>query len=144
MNHQYELNPADRDASASLTRYYFGFTRLDDSLLWRWARFGAGVTAYSESDALTLLAAAARQAFGVPLELPPVAYVLVDFDWSKLNPDIQKAAGDSSQRGVWFPPLDYGRWMLVLPEQVAALQAELDRYTGHVSIRQAISQKDHS
>jgi hypothetical protein len=108
--------PADCDASASLTRYYFGFARLDDSLLWRWARFGAGVTAYSEIDALALIEVAARQSFGVPLDLPPVAYVVADIDLGKLNPDIQRVAGDASQRGVWFPPLDDQRWMLMRPE----------------------------
>ena len=102
------------------------------------------MTAHSESDALDLLVVAARQSFGVPLDLPPVRYVVADVDFSTLNPDIQRIAGDVSQRGVWFPPLDYGRWMLVLPEQAATLQAELERYTGHVSNRHAISQKDHS
>ena len=103
----------------SLTRFWFEFdldghrppapapgaTDLDGgSAQYRWLSFGAGVTAYDEEDALTLLLEL------VGADLPPRIRTVMDVDADRAAlgiPDFL-VVGNAAWRGVWFPPDNLG------------------------------------
>jgi hypothetical protein len=73
-----------------LTRYFFE----------RRTGFGYGVSAYSEQDAVDLLAAA-------QLEISDIVHVIANVDMSTLDQKhVVPNIGPPSFRGVWFPRLN--------------------------------------
>jgi hypothetical protein len=99
----------------SLTRFWFEFdldghrppapapgtTNLDGgSVQYQWLSFGAGVTAYDEEDALTLLLEL------VGAGLPPRIRTVTDVyaDRAALGIPDFLVVGNAAWRGVWFPP----------------------------------------
>lgn len=98
----------------SLTRFWFEFdldghrppapapgtTNLEGgSAQYQWLPFGAGVTAYDEEDALTLLLEL------VGADLPPRIRTLKDVyaDRAALGVPDFLVVGNAAWRGVWFP-----------------------------------------
>ena len=79
-----------------LTRYWITFVPSHD---WRVLGLGAGVTAFDEADATSLL----KEALGVG-SLPAIQNVVRDVGYDDLERDhVQKNLGNMAVRGVWYP-----------------------------------------
>src|SRR6476469_10043129 len=89
------------------TRYWIEFEKeefADGTLL---PNLGVGVTAWTEDDALTLIAAAFVRSVG---DLPRRTRVISDVDVSSLDPGhVIPGVGDPTRRGVWYPQMQPNR-----------------------------------